>query len=45
MICLVLTGSTLQENISLIEKNKEYIDLVELRIDLLTLEEQKKASQ
>ncbi len=43
MICLVLTGSTLDENISLIKKNKNFIDLVELRVDLLIPEEQQKA--
>ncbi len=43
MICLVLTGNTLEENISLIKQNKDYIDLVELRIDLLDQEEQIRA--
>ena len=35
MICLVLTGSTIEENVSQFERNREYVDLVELRIDLL----------
>ncbi|NCB01073.1 MAG: shikimate dehydrogenase [Spirochaetia bacterium] len=43
MIALVLTGTSLDENITLIKQNKSYIDLVELRIDLLSPEEQKKA--
>ncbi len=43
MICLVLTGSTLDKNIALIKQQEAYIDIVELRVDLLTPEEQKKA--
>ena len=35
MICLVLTGSTIEENVSQYERNRSYVDLVELRIDLL----------
>ncbi|MEA5031856.1 MAG: type I 3-dehydroquinate dehydratase, partial [Sphaerochaeta sp.] len=35
MICLVLSGSTIEENISQFKRNREYVDLVELRIDLL----------
>lgn len=35
MICLVLTGSTIEENVAQCERNREYIDIVELRIDLL----------
>lgn len=44
MICLVLTGSTLEEDISLITKHSPYIDIVELRVDLLSPEEQQKAA-
>jgi len=43
MICLVLTGSTLDKNIALIKQQEAYIDIVELRVDLLTPEEQQKA--
>lgn len=35
MICLVLTGRTIEENISQCERNRMYIDLAELRVDLL----------
>lgn len=35
MICLVLTGSTIEENVSQCNRNRQYIDIVELRIDLL----------
>jgi 3-dehydroquinate dehydratase/shikimate dehydrogenase len=45
MICLVLTGTTIEENIHLVDQNREYIDLVELRLDLLTDEEKGKALQ
>lgn len=41
-ICLTLTGSTLQEDINLIEKYRKYIDLVELRVDYLTESERLK---
>lgn len=34
-ICLTLTGSTIAEDLELIEKYRSYIDLAELRVDLL----------
>ncbi len=38
-VCLTLTGSTLKENLSYIEKYRRWIDLVELRVDYLDSEE------
>jgi len=35
MICLVLSGSTIEENLSQFSLNRPYIDLMESRIDLL----------
>jgi 3-dehydroquinate dehydratase/shikimate dehydrogenase len=35
LLCLVLTGNTLQGNIEVLEKYRDYIDLVELRADFL----------
>ncbi len=35
MICLVLTGGTIEENVSQYERNRDCVDLVELRVDLL----------
>lgn len=35
MICLVLTGSTIEEDLAQFETQKAYVDLVELRVDLL----------
>ncbi|MGI6432485.1 MAG: shikimate dehydrogenase [Sphaerochaetaceae bacterium] len=35
MICLVLSGSTIEENLLQVERNRPYIDIVELRVDLL----------
>ncbi len=40
LICLTLTGKTLQEDAELVEKYASYIDLVELRVDHLNEEEQ-----
>ena len=34
-ICLVLTGSTIKENLEIVRRNKSYIDMLELRTDLL----------
>jgi 3-dehydroquinate dehydratase/shikimate dehydrogenase len=34
-LCLVLNGNTLSRNIELLEENKDYIDLVEMRADYL----------
>ena len=44
MICLTLSSSTLQGNADLVRANREYIDIAELRVDLLDEEEQRKAS-
>jgi 3-dehydroquinate dehydratase/shikimate dehydrogenase len=35
MICLVLSETTIEENIKLLEQNRAYIDLAELRVDYL----------
>lgn len=35
LICLCLTASTVEQDLALIEKYRPYIDLVELRVDLL----------
>lgn len=35
LICLCLTASTVAQDLALIEKYRQYIDLVELRVDLL----------
>jgi 3-dehydroquinate dehydratase/shikimate dehydrogenase len=39
-ICLCLTGETLAEDLALLEKYRKYIDMVELRADFLTKDEQ-----
>lgn len=39
LLCLCLTGSTVAEDLALIEKYREYIDLVELRVDFLDEDE------
>ena len=44
MICLVLTGGTIEENVSLYERNKPYVDIVELRLDLLHESSRSRAS-
>jgi 3-dehydroquinate dehydratase/shikimate dehydrogenase len=38
-ICLCLTGKTLNHDLELIEKNRKYIDLAELRVDCLDPDE------
>jgi 3-dehydroquinate dehydratase/shikimate dehydrogenase len=38
-ICLCLTGKTLNHDLELIEKNRKYIDLAELRVDWLDPDE------
>lgn len=38
-ICMTLTGSTLSEDLSLLEKYRSYIDMVELRVDFLNVDE------
>lgn len=45
MICLCLGESTLEKNRELVAKNREYIDLCELRVDLLAPKEQKRAAE
>lgn len=40
LICMTLTGKTLEENLKLVKKYEKYIDLVELRVDYLTEDEQ-----
>ena len=44
MICLVLNESSLEKNVELVRRNEDYLDLVELRIDLLDAENQKLAA-
>ncbi|MDY0289912.1 MAG: shikimate dehydrogenase [Sphaerochaeta sp.] len=44
MLCLTLTGSTLEENRCQVEQNRRWISLVELRLDHLNADEQKIAS-
>ncbi len=38
MVCLTLTGNTLEENTETIRKYREYIDLLEVRLDFLRRE-------
>lgn len=45
MICLCLGESTLEKNRELVLKNRPYIDMCELRVDLLASKEQKKAAE
>lgn len=40
LICMTLTGKTLEEDIRLVKKYEKLIDLVELRVDYLNEEEQ-----
>ena len=40
LVCMTLTGKTLEENLKLVKKYEKYIDMVELRVDYLTEEEQ-----
>ena len=44
MICLTLSGNTLESCLEEIEANRSYIDSAELRLDYLTPEDQKKAA-
>ncbi len=44
MLCLTLTGSTLEENRALVERNRKWISIAELRLDYLHPDEQKIAS-
>lgn len=43
MIALVLSQNSIDENLKSLEKNAQYIDIAELRLDLLSPDEQKKA--
>ena len=40
LVCMTLTGKTLEEDLKLVKKYEKYIDLVELRLDYLTEDEQ-----
>ena len=40
LVCLTLTGKTLQENVETLEKYSRYVDIAELRVDYLSEEEQ-----
>lgn len=40
LLCLTLTGRTLEEDLQLIRKYEQYIDIVELRVDYLNEDEQ-----
>ena len=40
LVCMTLTGSSLEEDVKLTKKYEKYIDLVELRADFLTPEDQ-----
>ena len=39
MICLELTGATLRENLTLLQSHTDFVDMAELRTDLLTTDE------
>lgn len=45
MICLTLGGRTLESCKASVVKNREYIDICELRVDLLDQKEQKRAKE
>ncbi|MCQ2982913.1 MAG: type I 3-dehydroquinate dehydratase, partial [Treponemataceae bacterium] len=38
-VCLCLTGKTLKEDLEMIERYRNYIDLAELRVDFLDYDE------
>ena len=40
LVCMTLTGKTLEENLKLVKKYEKYIDIVELRVDHLDEDEQ-----
>ena len=40
LVCMTLTGKTLDENLKLVKKYEKYIDIVELRVDHLDEDEQ-----
>ena len=43
MICLTLSGPTILDNLKALAENKDYVDICELRLDLLSPEEVPKA--
>lgn len=43
MICLVLTGKTIEENLEQFRRNRPYVSILELRVDLLDSENKAKA--
>ncbi|MBQ0071509.1 MAG: type I 3-dehydroquinate dehydratase, partial [Spirochaetales bacterium] len=45
MICLTLSENTIEKNLRLVQDNRAYIDICELRIDFLTEEELPKAKE
>jgi 3-dehydroquinate dehydratase / shikimate dehydrogenase len=45
VICLTLSGPTLSNNLNQVKENRSFVDILELRLDLLSPEEQKKASE
>lgn len=40
LICMTLTGKTIEENLRLVKKYEKYVDIVELRVDHLNEDEQ-----
>ena len=40
LVCMTLTGKTLEEDLKLVKKYEKYIDIVELRVDHLNEDEQ-----
>lgn len=42
LVCLCLTGKTLEEDLSIVEKYRDYLDVVELRVDFLEQDERLK---
>ena len=43
LICLTLSGPTILDNLKALAENKDYVDICELRLDLLSPEEVPKA--
>ena len=44
MICLTLSGPTILDNLKALADNKDYVDICELRLDLLSSSEVPKAA-
>ena len=42
LVCLCVTGKTLAEDVYIVERYKNYIDIVELRVDFLEQDERLK---